>query len=120
MYALSVTEQFHRDYKRLEQTEQRAIKRALERLRDDIDYPSLRVKKMSGREEVWEARASRDLRITFMFQEPETLLFYAHAATTTTRSRGKQLKGSVLVGFISGLFTILDYSLVKFCQSWVQ
>lgn len=74
MYALSITEQFHRDYKRLEQIEQRAIKRALERLRNDIYYPSFRIKKMSGREEIWEARASRDLRITFMFQDSETLI----------------------------------------------
>lgn len=74
MYALSITEQFRRYYKRLEQAEQRAIKRALGRLRNDIYYPSLRVKKMSGREEVWEARASRDLRITFEFQDAEALI----------------------------------------------
>lgn len=74
MYELSLTDQFKRDYKTLTQTEQQAVKQALERMRNDLRYPGLRVKKMQGRDEVWEVRASRDLRITFMFMKPETLI----------------------------------------------
>ena len=43
-------------------------------MESDLRYPSLRVKKMRGREEVWEASASRDLRLTFLFHEPDTLV----------------------------------------------
>ncbi|MFX4300661.1 cytotoxin [Alicyclobacillus tolerans] len=74
MYELYLTDQFKRDYKSLTQIEQKAIKRALERMKNDLGYPGLRVKKMQGRNEVWEASASRDLRITFMFKKPETLI----------------------------------------------
>ena len=74
MYELYLTDQFKRDYRSLTQTEQQAIKRALERMKNDLRYPGLRVKKMQGRDEVWEARASRELRITFMFEKSDVLI----------------------------------------------
>ena len=74
MYELFRTEEFKRDYQSLTQNEKQAIRRALERLKDDLRYPSLRVKKMQGRDDVWEARASEDLRILFVIDKPETLI----------------------------------------------
>lgn len=74
MYELYFTDQFKRNYKLLTQAEQQAIKRSLKRMQNDLRYQGLRVKKMQGRDGVWEARASRDLRITFMFQKPDTLV----------------------------------------------
>ena len=74
MHKLYVTSEFKRDYKILTGNEQLAIKRALERMKTDLRYPGLHVKKMQGRDEVWEARANRDLRITFIFQKPEALI----------------------------------------------
>ena len=62
------TEQFHKDYKTLTLTKQAAIKRALHRLRENMRYPSLRVKKMEGREDIWEASPSRGLRMTLKFE----------------------------------------------------
>jgi mRNA-degrading endonuclease RelE of RelBE toxin-antitoxin system len=62
------TEQFHNDYKALTSAEQVAIKRALNRLKENMRYPSLRVKKMKGRADIWEASPSRELRITFRLE----------------------------------------------------
>ncbi len=74
MHAIQFTDQFQHDYKKLTHIEQKAIKRALIRMGSDLHYPSLRVKKMRGREEIWEASASRDLRLTFLFRDPDTLI----------------------------------------------
>jgi len=65
---IDFTDQFHKDYKALTSAEQAAIKRALNRLRENMRYPSLRVKKMKGRADIWEASPSRDLRMTFRFE----------------------------------------------------
>lgn len=55
---------------------QKVINKALETLANDISHPSLRVKKMKGyhNPDIWEASASMDLRITFEFQKPNTLI----------------------------------------------
>ena len=74
MTTLYYTEQFRRDYRQLTRTEQEAIKKALSRMMSDLRYPGLRVKKIQGRDNVWEARANRDLRITFTFDATETLV----------------------------------------------
>lgn len=44
---------------------QTAIRKCIERLGDDPRHPGLRVRKMSGREGVWEARVDRKNRVTF-------------------------------------------------------
>lgn len=68
MPEIDFTDQFHKDYKALTSAEQAAIKRALARLKENMRYPSLRVKKMKGRVDIWEASPSRDLRMTFRFE----------------------------------------------------
>jgi mRNA-degrading endonuclease RelE of RelBE toxin-antitoxin system len=59
------TEQFEEAYDKLTADEKRIIRKALTLLGDNPKYPSLRVKKMAGKKNIWEARTSRRLRMTF-------------------------------------------------------
>ena len=38
---------------------------ALARMQEDINHPSLRVRKIAGSDDIWEARASQSIRISF-------------------------------------------------------
>lgn len=60
-----LTEQFQQAYKSLALGEKRAVQKALAMLREDSRYPGLRVKKMHGPQDIWEARASKRVRMTF-------------------------------------------------------
>lgn len=60
-----LTEQFQQAYSRLTLAEKRAVQKALVILREDSRYPGLRVKKMQGPRDIWEARASKRVRLTF-------------------------------------------------------
>ena len=59
------TEQFEQAYEKLTKAERRSVRKALALLGDNPKYPSLRVKKMEGRRNIWEDRASKRLRVTF-------------------------------------------------------
>jgi mRNA interferase RelE/StbE len=59
------TEQFEQAYGKLTCAEKRSVRKALALLGNDPGYPGLRVKKMGGRQKVWEARPSKRLRMTF-------------------------------------------------------
>jgi hypothetical protein len=41
---------------------------------DDLRYPALRVKRIQGTSKIWEARASRSLRITFAVEGEDLIL----------------------------------------------
>lgn len=56
---------FKRDYKKLTSIAKEKVKKAIFLMEDDLRYPSLRVKKIKGTKNIWEARASESLRITF-------------------------------------------------------
>ena len=56
---------FKRAYRKLGREEQERVDVAIRRFLADPAHPSLRVKKMQGMPNVWEARASDSLRITF-------------------------------------------------------
>jgi addiction module RelE/StbE family toxin len=59
---------FKRDYKKLTPQSQKRINQALlqmEREERDLKHPSLETKKLKGTNSIWEARASKSLRITF-------------------------------------------------------
>ena len=56
---------FKRNYKKLTPQSQKRINRALLQMELDLKYPSLEVKKLKGTNSIWEARASKSLRITF-------------------------------------------------------
>ncbi len=62
---LLVTERFRRRYRSLSQEDQKRIQKALRQMADDLRYPALMVKRIQGTAKIWEARASRSLRITF-------------------------------------------------------
>jgi mRNA interferase RelE/StbE len=59
------TEQFEEAYERLTTVEKRSVRKALTLLGDNPRHPGLRVRKMEGRKDVWEARPSKRLRMTF-------------------------------------------------------
>ena len=74
MYKINITREFEHDFAKLTQPEQEAVERAIFRLREDSRYRGLRVQKMMGRKNVWEARASRDLRLLFSLDGQTILL----------------------------------------------
>jgi mRNA interferase RelE/StbE len=69
-----LTERFQQAYRSLGAEEQERTRKALRRMAEDLRYPGLRVKKIQGTKGIWEARASRSLRITFQIGEGSILL----------------------------------------------
>lgn len=61
-------DEFKEDYKRLQSDEQALVDKALEFLAINPRHPSLRVKKRKGSKNIWEARASLNLRFTFTWE----------------------------------------------------
>jgi len=59
------TERFKRMYKKLKPEKRNAIKKALKMMEQDLRHPSLRVKRIQGTDNIWEASATMNLRITF-------------------------------------------------------
>ena len=59
------TEQYELAYEKLTNVEKRSVRKALALLADNPRHPGLRVKKMEGGRNIWEARPSRRLRVTF-------------------------------------------------------
>jgi mRNA interferase RelE/StbE len=66
---LFLTEQFEQAYQKLTDVERRSVRKALSLLGDNLRHPSLRVKKMEGRQNIWEVCPSKRLRITFELKE---------------------------------------------------
>jgi len=64
-----LTEQFEQAYQKLSDAERRSVRKALSLLGENLRYPSLRVNKMEGRRNIWEARPSRRMRMTFEVAE---------------------------------------------------
>ena len=59
------TEHFEQAYEKLTSVEKQSVRKALALLGGNLKHPSLLVKKMEGRKNVWEARSSKRLRMTF-------------------------------------------------------
>lgn len=59
------TENFKKAWKQLTGEQKALARKAIEHLTSDMRYPALRVKKLKGTGNIWEARASRSLRMTF-------------------------------------------------------
>ncbi len=59
------TEQFKTAFQDLSDRDRTRVEKALWLMASDLRHPGLRVKKMEGTGTVWEARASRSIRITF-------------------------------------------------------
>lgn len=62
---LRFTRSFEKDYRGLPTTIQKLVDKKLLLFITNPHYPSLRVKKMEGFDDIWEARVSRDCRFTF-------------------------------------------------------
>ncbi len=71
---LVLSKRFRHAYLSLENEDQERVKKALRWMAKDLKYPSLRVRKIQGTTGIWEARASRSLRITFQIEEGALLL----------------------------------------------
>lgn len=68
------TTRFKEAYRRLTKEEQDLVKKALTNMGKDLRYPGLRVKKIQGTWDIWEARASRSLRMTFQLEDDLIIL----------------------------------------------
>ena len=65
---------FERDYRKLPSGLKSRVDRTLQQLERDLRHPGLRVKKMEGTADIWEARVSRGCRITFNLEGDLILL----------------------------------------------
>jgi mRNA-degrading endonuclease RelE of RelBE toxin-antitoxin system len=65
---LDYTDRFLRAYASLDDQDVERVKKALRLLAENPRHPSLRVKRMQGTENIWEARASLAIRLTFEMQ----------------------------------------------------
>ena len=68
------TARFKRAWQELTEEEKELGRKALRNLVADLRYPALRVKKMQGVENIWEARVSRSLRMTFELEGDRIIL----------------------------------------------
>jgi len=71
---LQYTQRFERAYISLEADDAARVAKAIHLLADDMRHPGLRVKKVQGTSDIWEARASLSLRITFEIHEDLLIL----------------------------------------------
>lgn len=62
---LEYTDRFQRAYRDLTGQDAERVKKALRLLVENPRHPSLRVKRMQGTDQIWEARASLSIRLTF-------------------------------------------------------
>ena len=82
---LEYAPRFKRAYQKLGRADQRRVDEAIRRFAADPLHPSLRVKKMQGLPDVWEARASDSLRITFQRDRTRVTLRNVGAHDPTLR-----------------------------------
>ena len=62
------TDRFKKAWEQLTKREKTLARKAIANLAVNIRYPSLRVKKIRGTENIWEARVSYSLRMTFQIE----------------------------------------------------
>jgi len=71
---IAQTGPFKRDYKKLPEKIQGQADKTLSLLMTNLYHPSLRAKKIKSRENIWEARVSKDYRISFEITKDTCLL----------------------------------------------
>jgi mRNA-degrading endonuclease RelE of RelBE toxin-antitoxin system len=71
---LLLTARFQRAYAALSPDDQKQVQKALRMMSGDLRLPGLGVKRIRGTKGIWEARASRALRITFETQGESIIL----------------------------------------------
>ena len=62
------TSRFKKAWEQLAKGEKALARKAITNLAVNIRYPALRAKKIKGAENIWEARVSHSLRITFQIE----------------------------------------------------
>jgi mRNA-degrading endonuclease RelE of RelBE toxin-antitoxin system len=62
---IRTTRAFDRDYRNLPEEVKRRANKQFSFLLQDPQHPSLRAKKLKSREDIWEARVTRNYRFTF-------------------------------------------------------
>lgn len=62
------TARFKKAWERLTKEEEALARKAITNLAENLRYPALRVKKIKGTENIWEARTSSSSRITFQIE----------------------------------------------------
>ena len=67
------TGRFEQAYEKLSRSEKESVQKALSLLESNLKYPSLHIKKLECIRDVWEARPSKRLRLTFQM-EGETII----------------------------------------------
>ena len=65
---------FNRAWKQLTEKQKALPRKAIKNLITDMRYPALRIKKIKGTENIWEARVSRSLRMTFHVETDTIIL----------------------------------------------
>lgn len=68
------TKPFKKDYQSLPENIQQQLDEEITRLLDSPKHPSLRTKKMEGRQSIWEARITGGYRMTFQINGDTYLL----------------------------------------------
>ncbi|MCI0611949.1 hypothetical protein L0244_03070 [bacterium] len=71
---IRLKETFKKDYRKLPATLQMLADSKIEMLSDNPRHPSLRVKKMEGHKNIWEASITMKYRITFEIEQDAFLL----------------------------------------------
>jgi mRNA-degrading endonuclease RelE of RelBE toxin-antitoxin system len=71
---IRLKETFKKDYRKLPTTLQMLADSKIEMLSDNPRHPSLRVKKMEGHKNIWEASVTMKYRITFEIEQDAFLL----------------------------------------------
>lgn len=69
MYKIEFSNRFVRAYKKLDQKTRAQVDRTLQAIVLNPKHPSLRLKRIQGTKDVWEASVSMSIRITFRFSE---------------------------------------------------
>jgi mRNA interferase RelE/StbE len=65
---LQYTDRFARAYSDLDASNGKRVDKALRLLGENLQHNSLYVKKVEGTKDIWEARASDSIRLTFQMQ----------------------------------------------------
>lgn len=75
-YKIAYTQRFHKDYLNLPENIQKKTDEQIERLANgNFSYPSLRMKKIKGEENVWEASITMNYRMVFNL-EKDLIMFF--------------------------------------------
>lgn len=68
------TDNFKKAWEKLSEQQKVLSRKAIEKLMEDIKYPALRVKKIKGTKDIWEARADITIRMTFQIEREFIIL----------------------------------------------